>query len=434
MDIQELYESLSISDVELEEIEHIYLDDKGVFYNSVTGVLSLIKSEFDSDSVIEGLIRQYNTFIKWYYRVGGKKEELPYYISLYVNYRQFTPWEYAMYEGEQRKTYNQKIHDFVNIEHFKNVYEDLELNNTLKRKKNIYLNKDFTIMSKSQIKEMWKNMTDIANHYGNIVHLTLERYLLYYQGIKFNDTQYEAILNHYLWITSNINNLYSMYPHSKHSFYEYEINVSLSELMKHVEDCFMKLNLNLGRCVVPEKRLLYKKLAGTSDVYVDIDNFNFGLGDHKTNKDFSLEDPYEQKLLMPGNYDNSHFNLYRFQMNIYAYMIEQLYNKKMNFLYITYYNRQTSNFKVYDMPYEPHEAEWLIENYLTWVDRQKTRLLSSSLGDLIKNSIKEEWMDHFAKNMVYFVKVNKGKTDSKIYSDYIINYRNKFINYPQKKM
>lgn len=433
MNIQELYNELSLSEIELEEEEHIYLDKEGYFYNSVTGVLSLIKNDFKTDDVIEGLLRQYNTFFDWYKKNGGSNNELTYYLSLYVNYRQFTEWEYSTYQGETYKRYLLKLTDFVNLFHFKNYYEDLASKNLIQRKKNLYITPDYQIMSKKAIKEMWQDMTDIANHYGNIVHLTLERFLLYHQGIKFTDHQYDAILNHFSWIKNHIGIFYNKYPHSKHSFEEYDIDCSLIQLMKHIEDQFQIHQLNMGRCVVPEKRLLYKKLAGTTDIYVDIDNFNFGLGDHKTNKDFSMEDPYDQKLLMPGNYQQTHYNLYRFQMNIYAFMIEKLYNKKLNFLYITYYSRKTNNFTVYDMEYNPYEADWLIENYISWITAKKEKLLSSSMGNLIESLIKPQWMDHFTKNFMYFIKSNKNSEDKKIYSDYIINYENKFRNYSLKK-
>lgn len=430
-DINELYQSLSESPVILEDGKHIYVNKTtGMFYNSVTGILSMIKNEFKSDEVITGLRNQYSNFISWYELLGMPKEEMVYYLDLFVNYRQFTPSEMSEYNGQPYKKYNRKIHDYYNIHEFRNEYEYLKEINHIERRKNIYLDRNYNLLSADEIKQMWKDMTDIANAYGNIVHLSLERYALRKQGIIFNDTIYTEILNHYLWIKDNLPLFYEKYPHSKHSFLEYEIDIPLNELIAHIENKFNEMSINWGRCVVPEKKLLYRDLCGTTDVYVDLDDKNFGLGDHKTNKDFHMEDPYGQFLKAPfDSYEDTHYNIYTFQMSIYSYMIEQLFNKKLNFLYITYYNRKNESFKIFDIEYKKDEAEWLINNYLNWLNSSIDKLYKSSLGELIKLKIKPEWMHHFTKNMMAFVKANNGNDDKNIYIKYIQDYHYEFSNY-----
>ena len=430
-EINDLYLELSDSPVILEDERHIYVNRQtGKFYNSVTGILSMIKNEFKSDDVIKGLLNQYKGFVSWYETLNMPKEQMIEYLTLYVNYRQFTDSEMAEYKGEQYKRYLKKIHDYLNIYEFKNEYEYLREVNKIEKNKNIYIKGDYSIMSADEIKEMWKDMTDIANAYGNIVHITIERHILKKQKINFDDHLYNEIFKHYLWIKENIQIFYKKYPFSNHSFTEYEIDVTLGELMENIIESFENNKINWGRCVVPEKRLLYKDLCGTTDVYVDLDAKNFGLGDHKTNKDFHMENPFGQFLKPPfDQYEDTHFNIYTFQMSIYAYMIEQIFGKKLNFLYITYYSRKNSTFKIFDIDYKKDEAIWLINNYIDWIDRHKAKLLSSSLGELIKLKIKDVWMDNFTKEFMYFIKDNKGNDDKKLYIKFIDDYHYRFINY-----
>ena len=237
-------------------------------------------------------------------------------------------------------------------------------------------------MTASQIAEMWQNMTDIANHYGNIVHLTLERYLLKVQGLlDEEDILMSQIATHFLWVKKYYPIFIDQYYNSKHSFEEYNIDLNMFELMEHIESEFAKAQINMGRCVIPEKKLLYNNLAGTKDIHVDVDDKTFITGDHKTNKDLSTTSKYGLKLLKPfDSYDDCEMVKYTFQLSIYSFVCERLLNKKVDSLYITYYNRHLKKFKVFDIEYKKQEAEYLIKMYQDWIKERKKRFLGSSLG------------------------------------------------------
>lgn len=408
--IKEHYEKISASPVELNEEHHIYIDKKtNYFYNSVTGVLKLISKEFDQDSVIEGIMRQYNTFTSWFNSINADQSKFIHALELYVNYIQFAPWVWKTWEGEKYKSPIKKIGDYATLDEFLSEYEVLKATNSIDRPKNIYYTDK--IMSHQQIAQMWQDMTDIANHYGNIVHLTLERYLLIVQGLlDEQDVLLSQITDHYLWVKEHLPLFYEKYYNSKHSFQEYEIDLSLFELMAHIEEEFKKAQIEMGRCVVPEKKLLYNNLAGTKDIHVDVDDNTFITGDHKTNKDLSTYSKYDQKLLKPfDSYDDCEMVKYTFQLSIYSFICEQLLNKKVDYLYITYYNRYKKKFRVYDIEYKKAEAEYLIRMYQEWIEERKRRYLNSSLGNYIKQKIKPEWMDHFSKGFYYLIDKNKDK-------------------------
>lgn len=429
MTIKQRYDELSKAPVSLNEEHHIYIDNEtGKFYNSVTGVLYLITDEFNADSVIEGLIRQYKGFRQWYYEIHGPESEFIENLSLYVNYKQFAPWEWRTWDGEAYKAPLKKLSMYDSLKDFKTDYMFYAATNSVERKKNIYYFDD--IMSAAQIKQMWQDMTDIANHYGNIVHLTLERYFLKVQGFldAANDYLLAQTTEHYFWIKNNYPKFIEKYYNSVHSFEEYEINENLFDLMHHIETEFKKAQIEMGRCIVPEKRLLYKALAGTKDVHVDIDDNYFITGDHKTNKNLSFESPYGTKMKAPfDGYDDCEMNKYTFQLSIYSYICERLMNKKAKELYITYYSRKKNVFRVFPIEYKKDEAEYLIDLYVSWIEQRKERYYASSLGPYIKQNIKEQWIDHFAKNFYYLIAKNKDK-DKKFFVDYIDEYKKTYQN------
>lgn len=420
--IKKRYEKLSDAPVILNEEHHIYIDKKdNQFYNSVTGVLKLITEEFDQEGVIGGIRRQYTNFETWFKSINADESSFLEALTLYVNYKQFAPWRWKTWEGERYKSPIKKIKDYSSLDEFISEYKVLEAINEIDRQKNIYYTD--RIMSASEIAQMWQDMTDIANNYGNIVHLTLERYLLKIQGLlDEQDVLLSQISTHFLWIKENYPKFLEKYYNSTHSFTEYYIDLSLFDLMNHIEEEFSKAQIEMGRCVVPEKKLLYNNLAGTKDIHVDVDDKTFITGDHKTNKDLSTESKYGIKMLKPfDSYDDCEMNKYMFQLSIYSFICEEQLNKKADYLYITYYNRYKKKFKVFDIEYKKEEAKYLIDMYGNWIEKRKNRYLSSSLGNYIKQKIKPEWMDHFAKNFYYLIDKNKDKS-REFFIDYIDKY------------
>lgn len=425
-----LYNELSASEIFLEEENHIYINKTtNKFYNSVTGIISFFNEEFDETDTIAGLRKQYQAFYNWYFKIqNGDLDNFINVLSKYVNYRQFTDKEQAVWQGKEYTRYLRKITDYVTIGEFLTEYNYLETINTVKRRKNIYLTPDFNIMDATSIKGMWQDMTNIANQYGNLVHLIIERHLLKKQGFLFEDELLPKISAHYFWIKNNLPSFYIKYPHSKHSFEEYEIDLSLNHLMEDISEKFDNCGIDLGICTVPEKRLLYNELAGTKDIDTHLDNYYFNTGDNKTNKDFTITSPFNNKMKPPFHcYEDSHLMHYTLQLSLYSYMQEKSSNKKVKDLYITYYNRKYNDFKIFDIEYKKEESEYLLNYYNDWINERKKRFFNSSLGGYIKSKIKEEWMDHFAKNFYFCIAENKDK-DKVFFMNYINEYAEKHKN------
>lgn len=426
----ELYKELSTSEAFLEEENHIYINKKtGKFYNSVTGIISFFEEPFDEEDTITGLRKQYQNFYNWYFKQqNGDPTLFTVALSKYVNYRQFTDKENAIWQGKEYQRYIKKITDYITIGEFLTEYKYLEEVNQVKRLKNIYLTTDLRIMSAADIKQMWQDMTDIANKYGNMVHLIIERHLLKKQGFLFNDNLLADISSHYFWIKNNLPNFYQKYPHSKHSFEEYELDLSLNHLIEDVEEKFDAHSIDLGICTIPEKRLLYGNLAGTKDIDTHLDKYYFNTGDNKTNKDFNITSPFNNKMKPPFHcYEDSHLMHYTIQLSLYSYMQEKSSNKKVKDLYITYYNRKSSQFTIFDIEYKKDESEFLLNYYNNWLEERKKRIFNSSLGDYVKSKIKTEWIDHFAKNFYFCIAENKDK-DKLFFMNYIKEYAEKHKN------
>lgn len=429
----DLYKEYSESEIFLEEENHIYIHKKtGKFYNSVTGIISLFKEEFDEKDTVSGLIRQYQTFHNWYFQLqNGDPSNFIDALTKYVNFRQFTDKEMTVWNGKECPRYVRKITDYATIAEFITEYQYLEAvySPKIKRPKNIYLDVNMGILKSEAILQMWQDMTDIANHYGNMVHLTLERYILKKQGLVFDNILLEQISNHFIWIKNNIIKFYEKYPFSRHSFEEYELDLSLVDLMADIEHQFEIHKIDLGICTVPERRLLYNNLCGTKDVDTHLDSYLFNTGDHKTNKDFNITSPFNTKMKAPFNsYEDSHYTHYNIQLSTYSFMQEKSTNKKLNNQYITYYNRKKGIFEIFEMKYLKDEAEYLTNYYNKWIEERKRRYLNSSLGPLIKNIIKPEWLDHFAKSFYYCIAEYKDNKDKKFFKDYIVNYAEKHKN------
>lgn len=423
-----LYDILSVAPITLNDEHHIYIDkETNEFYNSVTGALSLFKPKFNEKEILNGLSTQYSNFHNWYFKEQyGKPEHFVESLINWVNYKNYrTPTGTGKY-GKQYK----RLQEYVSIEELNNelIYHK-EVYKTDKEK-NIYLKESLRPFSKEEMKEMWAYLTDIANYYGNMVHLVNERLLLKQQGI-INEGLYKQILHHYFEMSRLLEETKTKFPYSSHSFDQYHINCSINEFIEFLEERFMAVKFDSGRCIVPEKMLLYKKLAGMTDLYIDIDDNYFDVGDHKTNKNYTYTSAYGDTLLYPfNNYDNCEHNLYTFQTNIYSNMIEHISGKSVRNMWITYFDRSKMDYDLKIIDRKKEEAEYIIETFHQWQDGLRTKFLSSSLGEMIKQNIPEKWMNHFLKQLYYDIEDKRMRNEldddktkwKKTYMKFIENY------------
>jgi len=103
------------------------------------------------------------------------------------------------------------------------------------------------------------------------------------------------------------------------------------------------------------------KLAGTCDLLYDHDE-NFTVLDYKTNKAITAYSKYNEYLLPPVDFlSYCEYNVYALQLSIYAYMYEQISNKKVRNLHILYLNEE--KFISFNVPYMKQEIKLLLETH-----------------------------------------------------------------------
>lgn len=151
-------------------------------------------------------------------------------------------------------------------------------------------------VSKEMVLEMWENEKNKSIVRGKNYHSLLENY------VRFGETEKD-----YGW------------------------------LYKSFEKQREKL---VGNCKnVHAEKLLWNdeyKLAGTCDLLYEHDN-NFTIMDYKTNKAITAYSKYGEYLLPPVDFlSYCEYNVYALQLSLYAYMNEQLTNKKIRNLHILY--------------------------------------------------------------------------------------------------
>lgn len=103
------------------------------------------------------------------------------------------------------------------------------------------------------------------------------------------------------------------------------------------------------------------KLAGTCDLLYEHAN-NFTIIDYKTNKNISSYSKYGEYLLEPVDFlTNCEYNVYALQLSLYAYMFEQISNKKVRNLHILYL--QEDRFIPYTVPYMKSEIISILQTH-----------------------------------------------------------------------
>jgi hypothetical protein len=186
-------------------------------------------------------------------------------------------------------------------------------------------NKDYIGMSKDRLIAYWQEINDTANAYGTHVHEVLEKYLLAKKWF-FPDNDFDV----------------------------------------RVCRAFDELELDEGIQVHPELALFSEeyKLAGTSDLVIDIDDVFFDVGDFKTNKVFNFYSQYKQTLKQPFSHlQDCQFVVYTLQLSVYAYMYEVSTGRKCRQLYALYFDKKTEKFSKINLMYMKHEAEKLLKHH-----------------------------------------------------------------------
>ncbi len=179
-------------------------------------------------------------------------------------------------------------------------------------------------MSVTQILDYWQMLNDEANTYGTNVHDIIETYL------KANK-----------W----------WFP--------------VDELSKKVISGYNSLKIDEGIRMYPERIMFAEeyRLAGMSDLIIDLEYDFFDVGDWKTNRLFNYYNPYGyQTLLKPFDYlQNCQWSIYTMQLSTYAYMYSLETGKKCRHIWVGYWDKISETFSKIPIMYLKHEAKKLLE-------------------------------------------------------------------------
>lgn len=172
-------------------------------------------------------------------------------------------------------------------------------------------------VSQDVVKEEWKQNTENACSYGKDVHTVVENYLK-------NGTIDEQNI---------INEFQKVFPYKR-------IDVR-SEIILWNDT---------------------HKIAGTSDIIIDVDDKFFDVLDIKTNKKFDFYNKYNETLLKPLEHlHNCKYSTYGIQLSLYAYMYAAMTGKKPRKLAVLYWNKVA--FEIYHMPYMFWDVSVLLKHY-----------------------------------------------------------------------
>lgn len=179
-------------------------------------------------------------------------------------------------------------------------------------------------MSQQEILDYWQMLNDEANTYGTHVHDIIETYL----------------------------------KADKWYFPE-------EELAQKVIKGYGTLKIDEGIRMQPERILFGEeyKIAGMTDLIVDVDPYFFDVGDWKTNRLFNYYNPYGfQTLLKPFDHlQNCQWSIYTIQLSTYALLYSLETGKRCRQIWIGYWDKVSETFSKIPIMYMKKEAQQLLD-------------------------------------------------------------------------
>lgn len=207
-------------------------------------------------------------------------------------------------------------------------FEDFKVAERISKQKdnNPRKNPKYIGLTVHQILDLWQQMNDEANEYGNMIHEGMERYFLSSKNYKPINRYEEAAIKSY-----------------------------------------ESLNINEGKVLYPERVLFSEKhnLAGTSDIIIDIDDIWFDVLDFKTNREFNFFDSFKKNLHPPLEHlQDCQYHIYTLQLSIYAYMYQlEFPHKKCRQINMLYWDKEGEYFTRVPSVYLKNEAKMVLESH-----------------------------------------------------------------------
>lgn len=363
----ELFQIEHPSDVYLEEQNHVYIHKQtGMIYPSVTTILESVKEKIDKDRIIPAMIKQYEDFHKWYLSLSSNTVDLIPLLAKYLRYKKYRDFTWANWEGREYKKYKK-------IEQYKSIEElEYELDSIIDRENNIspinlqkvYLTNDGQIMNFEQIEEVWEMLKQVANWYGSLIHQILEDFLLKHQHIVLiiPETKQKMLFDN---LNKCVNEFSKKYEYCSHIFKFYHIE-NLNNFRDKIIHAFLLMDHDFeNNLYVPEKIMFYEDyfLCGMSDmVKLHKKLVNFGIGDHKTNINFSVDNEYNKFLKPPFSHiEETDIDIYNLQITIYSLMYQNMTKRIPTDFWISYFNTKEQKFEKLHLNLYVEEAKELLE-------------------------------------------------------------------------
>ena len=141
-----------------------------------------------------------------------------------------------------------------------------------------------------------------------------------------------------------------------------------NDLQKKVIQEYERMKFDEGATIWPERIMFSSeyKLAGTSDLIIDIDDEFFDVGDWKTNREFNFFNNFGFKtLLKPFEHmQDCQYSIYSLQLSTYALMYEMEFpHRKCRQIWIGYWDKEAEVMSKIPVMYLKSEAKKLLEHH-----------------------------------------------------------------------
>jgi hypothetical protein len=388
----------------------------------MTGALNLIKEEFDETSIIPAIIKQHETFLTWFNKVGGNKQHLVDLLMLFRTYSKDRPFQNKEWQGKAYKAYK-KIGDYKTVEELAVELAVLRQKNPTKMLDKVYLNLDLSVMTVGQIKKQWYWLNNLANTYGHIVHLSIEDRFLHLQGLVDIDERMVKLAD----IQLKYENLKTMLGevdlcYNGHHFNPYRLDCTALEFRDYVEGKYDSIELDYGIVTVPENVVFSDRwqICGTSDQKPVLDSKTFNINDYKTNKNYTYHSEHDSMLLAPFQHiEHCEHNDYTIQLNGYSAIVSDNTDMLCKERNVIYWNRNEQIFEL--IPIEQKEADSikLLDLHLAVQNTQVDKFRTSG----ILNNVDSRYHIYISKHLKYDIDKrkkdgtldNSSKTENRIY-------------------
>ena len=179
-------------------------------------------------------------------------------------------------------------------------------------------------MTVQEVLEMWKQSAIEACKFGTKTHLIMENYIIGKEKKEEHNSLYESF------------------------------NAIVADDFKWAKKIW-------------SEKLLYSdefRIAGTADLIIEHNDYEFSVGDFKTNKSIDFCNKWGQRMLDPiSHLSDCNYNLYTLQLSLYAYLFSMISGKKCRKIFLMHLKDD----KWYQIPcnYMEYEVKVMLNHHST---------------------------------------------------------------------